>query len=193
MHVIPRSVLIKCVLLINSVCDVIHSGQLSELSVNCRDCMVFGQKTDHNKLWKFRLVDASVAKFESVKDDYRHAGCCVKAAQDLRNWALTTFGANLQCKDVHIIFMLNGNPIKSPISYAKPCQGKMSPDMTTIHAARMFKLRPGTCIWSFDTKIDKTVERLAYKHSVVQIDDMFMDWGFDQFLLPEGIEMVMVV
>lgn len=139
------------------------------------------------------MADACVAQFQSVKEKYRHAGCCAKAVQDLRAWAFTTFGANLQVKYAHIIFMSNGATIESPISFAKPCHGKMSPDMTRVNVARMFKRRLGTCIWNFHAKIDESVERAAYSHQVVELDGMFMDWGFDQFLVPEGIEVFLVV
>jgi hypothetical protein len=141
----------------------------------------------------YRLADAVVAKFDQVKSEYRKAGCCVRACEDLASWVFTSFGAQLEGVDVHLVFLVNGNVSKAPVLYADPGQGgEATPKQTRLDVTKLFKRGEGTCVWSFDRK--KTVVSAAvYSHRVVRLNNVFVDWGFDQFLLPVGTEVFLAM
>ena len=140
-----------------------------------------------------RLAEATSKKFEDVNALYQGAGCCVRAAEDLRIWALSTFGAHLSVQDVHLVFKVGGTFSQAPVLYAQPGEGPPCPTSTLIDGEkRVFRLEPGTCVWRFETRKQmRSVQ--AYKHTVVQLGEVFLDWGFNQYLLPSGTEARMVV
>lgn len=143
-------------------------------------------------LW-CRLAEATNVHFAKVKEDYRQAGCCIKAAEDLESWALTTFGASLRGRDAHLVFVTKNKVMDTPVLYGNPGEGAMSPESTDIYASRLFKRQQGTCMWRFHCKADASKAMVAYAHRVVQLGDKFLDWGFDQFLLPVGVEVFLAM
>ena len=90
------------------------------------------------------------------------------------------------------MFVMGGAVSKAPVLYAKPGEGSPCPESTFADGNRVFRLEPGTCVWRFETR-KQMRGVLAYKHTVVQLGEVYLDWGFNQFLLPAGTEARMVV
>ena len=139
-----------------------------------------------------RLARAASARYKEIGADYRAAGCCVQAANDLRVWAFTGFGAHLPVRDVHIVFFNGAQISDAPVLYARPGSGAPSPQESTVDGSKLFKMERDTCVWRFERAMNMRGVR-AFKHVVVQLGESFLDWGFDQFLLPAGTEMRMVM
>ena len=90
------------------------------------------------------------------------------------------------------MFVMGGAVSEAPVLYAHPGGGVPCPESTRVDGDRVFRMEPGTCVWRFEGR-ERMRGVTAYKHAVIQLGDVYLDWGFDQFLLPAGTEARMVV
>lgn len=137
----------------------------------------------------FRLLENASEEYTRVVDKYKEPGACVNSATDLIQWMNTRFGTALvSTTKVLIMVSDDGVPHPGDLYFSRP-KGKLSPDTapcTTL--TRRYKRQPGTCVWEFDTKV-KYENARTYHHVVVKVGAAYVDWGFDQFMVPAGYEL----
>ncbi len=142
-----------------------------------------------------RVATDAHARFGEVNGDFQTPGCCVRAARELELWLMTTH-PSVACapKDMHLVAWnqkMNA-PCSAPPIFKHPSGDTYVPEASSKRINATFVMHPDSCTWTADPKTT-TNAATVYAHTVMSLGDIFLDWGFDQFILPEGVVLRLAV
>jgi hypothetical protein len=127
---------------------------------------------------------------------YDARGMCVRAAADICAWATKQYPQVKITKRTMFLVVWDkrlGRVCGDGVAMFKFPGERMTPDKAVVHIAKMYEMGPELCLWSLSHDLHGPEPVNAYLHEVACIgNEQFLDWAYDQFLVPDGFEMRLV-
>ena len=146
-------------------------------------------------------------KFKEVRRDYLEQGACVRASRDLVRFMNVHFpGVAVSTKDMFLVAFdtVDRDYFRRPLMsrHGSEVKHKFVTELRETwekdtYARSLVPLETSdvfSCVWKKDPWARKmSGEVPVYSHTCVGVEgsDVFIDWGFDQFLLPSQVTVML--
>jgi hypothetical protein len=142
------------------------------------------------------LIHDSAAKFDEAGDKYQFPGACTLAVADMMAWMKSAYpGIAVERKTMYLVVWDRTKQavcVDSDTMFRFPKES-FSPKKYKIRVSKMYELSSSHAMWDMSRDMAGFETVAGFSHDVASIgDEKFVDWGWNQFIIPVGFELRLV-